>query len=355
VPDNIHRDSPRALVVWTLAMTVLTVIIVWTAYLVRDVLLLVYVSSLFAIGFSPLVRWIERIRLPAIGQRRVPRWLAILTIYLTIIAIVVAIGLTIIPPLVQQSRDLTRAAPALINRLQERLMEWHLIDHKITWQEAVQQAPAPTGAFDPIFSAVTSIVGGLFGFFTLVILTFYLLVDSSNLLSGFLQMFPRDRRGRVASICREITIKVSAWLMGQALLGGVIGTTAGIGLWMLGIPYFYVLALVAGVGELIPMVGPVLAAIPAVAVAFTVSPIAALWVTLFFIAQQQFENHVLVPKVMSRQVGVSPVTVIVSLLIGGTLLGIVGAILAVPTAAILQVLLQELVTRADSVDDSLPE
>jgi len=135
---------------------------------------------------------------------------------------------------------------------------------------------------------------------------------------------------------------VSAWLGGQLLLSGIIGSTSAIGLWLLGIPYFYVLALLSGVGELIPVVGPIISAIPAIAVAATVSLNKVILVIVFFVLQQQFENHVLVPKVMERQVGVSAVTVIVALLIGGKLLGIVGAILAVPTAAILQVVLLEL-------------
>jgi predicted PurR-regulated permease PerM len=111
----------------------------------------------------------------------------------------------------------------------------------------------------------------------------------------------------------------------------------------MGIPFFYVLALISAVGELIPVVGPILAAIPAMAVAATVSYQKVLMVVIFFVVQQQFENHVLVPKVMERQVGVSAVTVIVALLIGGNLLGIVGALLAVPTAAIVQVLFMEIV------------
>ena len=126
------------------------------------------------------------------------------------------------------------------------------------------------------------------------------------------------------------------------LLGTIIGTTSAIGLWALGIPFFYVLALISGIGELIPVVGPILVGDSGVAVAATVSLQKVLLVLIFFFLQQQFENHILVPKVMSRQVGVSAVTVIVALLIGGELLGIVGAILAVPTAAILQVVAFEL-------------
>jgi predicted PurR-regulated permease PerM len=146
----------------------------------------------------------------------------------------------------------------------------------------------------------------------------------------------------VDGAARAITVKLSAWLGGQLLLGAVIGITSAIGLWLMGIPYFYVLALISAVGELIPVVGPILAAIPAILVAGTVSYQKVVMVVVFFVVQQQFENHVLVPKVMERQVGVSAVTVIVALLIGGNLLGIVGALLAVPTAAILQVLLMEI-------------
>jgi predicted PurR-regulated permease PerM len=113
----------------------------------------------------------------------------------------------------------------------------------------------------------------------------------------------------------------------------------------MGVPYFYVLALISAVGEMIPMVGPILAAIPAILVAATVSPGLAIGVAIFFIAQQQLENTILVPKLMGRQVGLSAVTVIIALGVGSQLLGIVGAILSVPTAAILQVLFEELVAR----------
>ena len=138
-------------------------------------------------------------------------------------------------------------------------------------------------------------------------------------------------------------MKISAWLGGQVMLGFIIGVTSAIGLWVMGVPYFFVLAVISGIGEMIPMVGPLLSAIPAVAVAFTVSPGLALGVAVFFMVQQMLENNVLVPKVMGEQVGLSAVTVISSLLIGTALLGFVGALLAVPTAAIIQVLFEELV------------
>lgn len=332
-------------------MVVLTGLVLWAAWEVREVLLLLYISALLAIGFSPVVRIIERQKVIPIGTR-LPRWLAILILYLIFVGVLVSIFLTIVPPLARQARDLATALPGMLDRAQDFLIYHGFLDHKITLREAATQGPLPdpSSYVSTVFSAVGSILGGLFGFFTILILTFYVLVDADNLLGGFLQLFPRERRPRVAAACREVTVKVSAWLVGQIILASVIGITAAIGLGLLGIPFFYVLALIAAIGEMIPMVGPLLAALPAIAVAFSVGPTSALWVALYYIAQQQLENHVLVPKIMERQVGVSAVTVIVALMIGGSLLGIMGAILAVPTAAILQVVIQQALAQSEPLD-----
>jgi predicted PurR-regulated permease PerM len=329
-------------------MVVLTGMLLWAAYLVRGVLLLIYISGLLAIGFSPIVRLIERQRLLPVGTRRFPRWLAILVLYLAIIGVITAIGFLVFPPLIQQAQELWRVAPGMLDRGFERAQEWliakGLLNEHLTWRQAVERADVGSGgefAFGTVFTAITGVLGGLFGLFTILVLTFYLLVEADRLREVLLYMFPRRSRARVDAATRDITVKVSAWLGGQLLLGLTIGVTSAIGLWLLNIPFFYVLALISGLGEMIPVVGPILSAIPAIAVAATVSWNKVLFVILFFVVQQQFENHVLVPKIMERQVGVSAVTVIVALLIGGSLMGIAGAILAIPSAAIIQVLLNE--------------
>jgi predicted PurR-regulated permease PerM len=312
---------------------------------VRSTLLLIYVAALIAVGLSPLVEAIERQRL--VTRIRPPRWAAILALYLVILTIAVIIGALAVPPLAGQARDLWAAAPDLLHRGQQWLIERGLLGREITVLEAMQQSPVGgSDAVGALLGAVWGFVGGVFGLLTILIVAFYLLVDSEGIMRALVRLFPRHERARARDAFHRAGQKVSAWLAGQLLLGLIIGTTAAIGLGMMGVPYFYVLALIAGVGEMIPVVGPLLAAIPAIAVAFSVSPPLALGVTVFFVVQQQLENHVLVPKIMARQVGVSPVVVIIALLIGGSLLGIVGAILAVPTAAILQVLFQELLAEA---------
>ena len=339
------NDSPRQLIAWAIVMTALAVAMMAALYFARDALIIIYISGLVAIGFGPVVRAIENQRLVPVGSKRMPRWLAILIVYVVIIGVVVGIAAMIIPPLVEQAQELWRDLPARIERAQRFLIDRGFIPRRITLEEAVQSAPSSSGAtassaVGTVATAVGSLATGIVGVVSILILAFYLLIEGEGLFAGFARLFPRERRTEVIRAGREISTKVSAWMTGQLILGGTIGGTSAIGLYLLGVPYFYVLALVSAVGELIPVVGPILAAIPAIAAAFTVSPRTALWVTIFFVVQQQVENHVLVPKIMERQVGVSAVVVIVALLVGSSLFGVIGAILSIPTAAILQVVLQ---------------
>ena len=318
----------------------ITIIALWTLYLVRSTLLLFYVCVLIATGLSPLVRWIERRR--PVGRRRLPRPVAILLIYATVLGTIAGMAAMIVQPLIQQSRQFWKELPTLLDQIQGRLMSWGVISPGTSLKELLQQAPGTTDAVTMVLGTVWGFVGGLFGFLTILLLTFYLLVESQGIFEFIVRLLPLERRQKVSEVSALVTTKVSAWLGGQILLGFIIGTTTAIGLALMGVPYFYVLAFIAGIGEMIPIVGPIVSAIPAIAVAFTVSPGLALGVTVFFFAQQQLENAVLVPKVMGQTVGLGAVTVITSLIIGGELLGIVGALLAVPTAAIIKVLVEEL-------------
>ena len=340
-------DDPRALIRYALAGLAFTVALLWAAFLVRGALLLIYISALVAIGLSPVVTRLERRRLR--GTKPLPRWVAILEVYLLLAVVLVTVTVLVVPPLIDQARAFWTAIPGLLDRAQMWLMDRGLLSHKLSVGEAVQQATGggSSDAVSAVVVAISGFVGGVFGLLTILILAFYLLLDSRQLFRHFISLVPKAERDRVEDASRRISSIVSAWLAGQLFLGAIIGTTAAIGLKLLGVPYFFVLALIAGLGEMIPVVGPILSAIPAVAVALTVSPATALFVGIFFLAQQQLENHILVPKIMEHQVGVRAGGVIMALLIGGSLLGIVGAILAVPTAAILQVIFQEVTGQAE--------
>lgn len=338
---------------WTIVRAVLltaaTIAVIFALWTARDIVMLIYVSMLMAVGLGPMVLRIERSLAP--GNRRLPRAVAILVIYLALVAGLTIVGLLVIPPLVEQAQGLWRQLPELIENGQELLVRSGLLNHPITLEEAVRQAPGPSDAVGRVATALTVVVGGLVAFATVLILTFYLLVESDDLFLGFTRLFPRADRPRVDAVARKISTKVSAWLTGQLILAGSIGLSAALGYYLIGVPYFYVLALIAAFGEMIPVVGPFLSAVPAILVALSVSPRTAILVAVFTLVQQQLENNVLVPKVMARQVGVSAVIVIVALMLGGALLGIVGAMLAVPTAAIVQVVIQELLDERDRLAD----
>jgi predicted PurR-regulated permease PerM len=328
-----------------IALAAFGVVVLWAMYLARESLLIVNISGVHANGLGPVVRRIED-AVPK-GADRLPRWLAILIIYLGLVGILTLMGLMVIPPLIQQSHDLWQRLPELLDDAQAFLIRRGVMSRPLTLEEAVRNAPGPGNAVGTVATAVRSVASGFLEFVTILILTFYLLLDSESLFAAFIRLFPRVERPRIETVARKISTKVSAWLSGQLILAGTIGVTAAIGLYFIGVPYFYVLAFIAAFGEMIPVVGPIFSAIPAIGVAFTVSPRTALITALFLLAQQQFENHVLVPKIMSRQVGVSAVVVIVALLIGGSLLGILGALLAVPSAAIVLVFVQELLEERD--------
>jgi predicted PurR-regulated permease PerM len=337
------REETRQTVVLAVGVSLAGLVSLWVLYLVRHVLLVLYVAVLFAVGFSPAVRWLEQ----RLAGRRIPRWAAILVLYLGFLAAVTGICLIVLPPLFRQASELQTALPSYIDQMQSFLIARGVISHNYTWSELVQQMPSPGMALTSVVQAVQGALGVLGALLTVLILPVYLLLESKALQVGLVRLFPRDRRLQMGRVIQDVGVKVSAWVGGQILLSLIIGSTAALGLWLLGVPYFYVLALLAGIGELIPIVGPIIAAVPAVLVALTVSTQTGLFTVIYFTVQQFVENHFLVPRMMERQVGVSPVTVIVALLIGSELMGLVGALLAVPTAAIIQVLFQELRSDAE--------
>jgi len=295
--------------VFTVAGVALLLVALWLA---RDALRIIYVSAIIAMGFSPLVGLIERKRA---GSHRIPRTVAILGIYLAIVAAFVVMGLMVVPPLIEQGGELWSKAPGWFNDFQRTLIRYRLIapSSRSTLAEAVQSAPKSGAetAIGTVFGAIFSVVGGVFGLVTILILSFYLLVDGRALFGYVMRFVPEHSRARFVTAAQHSVEKVSAWLGAQFILAAVMGLFVAVGLGLMGVPYSYVVALVAALGETIPIVGPIVAGVSAVAVALTVSGRLALIVGAYFLALHQLEANILVPKIMERRVGVSPVTVII--------------------------------------------
>jgi predicted PurR-regulated permease PerM len=345
------REEHNRVIARAVVMAVVGVAAAYALYLLREALLTIYIAGLLAVGLSPIVRRLERGRLLK-GRIRLPRWVAILSLYVTFLLTVAFILGLVVPPIVSQMRELIQDLPKYAGRLETFLIQRNMVDPTWSLNTAMADLKVPTVALSGLFGALTGAFGVLGKIITVLILPFYLLLESASLSKGFLSLMREDNRPRADRIMRAVTIKVGAWLGGQLLLATIIGITATIGFWLIGVPYFYVLGLIAAVGEMIPVIGPILAAVPAIALAATVSPQTALFTALYCWGQQFVENNVLVPRIMERQVGVSPVTIMIALLVGSTLMGFLGAILAVPTAAIVQVLVQEYLEREESTTDT---
>jgi predicted PurR-regulated permease PerM len=354
--DSAHREA-RGLVAWGVGLFFTCALVSWLAYLARTPLLLLYVGTLLALGVSRIVRRLEERGLPWRGRRLHPsRKGAIAIVYVGVVVVIVGALALAAPPFVSQARSLAHHAPELLDRGRAWL-EARGIDTPPAG-ELANHLPGTSKVAGKAVAAASEVVGAVFAVVTVLVLSLYLLLDWAPLYRRVLSLVPRERRGQVREVSGRIVQKASDWLIGQAMLAGIIGATAALGLGLLGVPYFYVLAILAAFGEWIPYVGPLLTAIPAIGLAATESWSLALWTAVFFFAQQQLENHILVPRLMSRQMGLNAVVVLVALLIGGAWLGIVGVLLAVPTAAIAQVIVAELVeerTRASvPTDAALP-
>lgn len=334
-------EEHNRVILRAVTISILGICVVLGIYLVRDVLITLYFSGLLAIGLSPAVRWIERSRLVEGRRKRIPRWLAILLLYLAFLAVLVIVAALVVPPLVTQIRQLITDMPTYADQMQTNLVARGWIQPGTSWRDLFSNMQLPSIAIAGIFSFLQSAVGAAGEALTILLLPFYLLLESGSLHGWMLAITKPTARPRVDRIMRSVTHKVGAWLGGQVLLCIIIGVTATIGFSIMGVPYFYVLGLLAGLGEFIPVIGPVLAAVPAVLLGWTVSPQTAVFVLVYTCVQQFIENNILVPRIMERQVGVSSVTIIVALLIGSSLMGLLGAILSIPTAAIIQVIIRE--------------
>lgn len=323
-------------------------------YVARNALVVIYLAFLLSVALSPAVRTIERHALRPFGRFRLSRTVAIVLLYLVILGALGGMMVLVVRPLVSQARQLWADLPSLVERAQTRLLDLGVLDDRASWRDMFQQAPT-----EHLLGLATStglgLLGAMFAVVAVVFLSFYFLIEAHELFERVMRFVPAERRDHVRDTSSRVICKVSAWLSGNLLLGLVVGSTTGVVLGLIGVPYSYVFAVVAFAGEFIPYIGPLLAAFPAVLIATSFSWSMALGVAGFFLVQQQIENNVLVPKIFGERVGLSAVSVLVAILIGSELLGVVGAILAVPSAAIVQVMLDEFATGGEREDDVPPD
>lgn len=295
--------------------------ILWLIFQIKEVILLLFIAIIFMSALAPLIEYMTK--------WKIPKGLAIGISYLAIIALVGFLLTIIITPLSNQTSNLVFSLPETIAKISPTLG----VDQTLVQEELTNISQ----------HAVSFIIAAFSNFLTLIsvaVLTFYLLLDRERLHNLITSLTPHQKE-RTGKLIKEIENKLGAWLRGQVVLSLVIGTMSFILLFLLGIPFALPLAILAGAMEVVPVIGPIISAIPAILVAYVSSPALALFVGIGYFAIQQAENHFIVPQVMRRAVGLNPLIVLLAIAIGGRLLGITGGLLAVPITVVVQVILEE--------------
>lgn len=308
---------------------------------IKDVIFLVFISLVLAAAIDPSVTALER--------RGIPRGFGLAIIYIFLIAMVSLIVVLLIPVVVTQLEQFARQVPALYERAFSAFQTVRDTAIVSSLQKALESITQSLGNLTSgFFSRIFGFFGGLFAFFAVLVMTFYMTMEEKGMKRIAIDLSPVKYRPYLTQLFSRIEDRLGRWLRGQLLLGLIIFLMTLIGLLILRVDYALVLALIAGVTELVPAVGPFIGAIPAVLVALsggalTGRPIDAVWVVILYIVIQQFENNLIVPKVMSKATGLNPVIVLVALLVGARLAGVGGVLLAVPTVIIIMTFLEDFI------------
>lgn len=316
-------------------------VVLLVVYLFIQVQIIVFLL-LFAILFATVI---ER---PVIQleRRGFPRAAAILTIYVTILVAVVGASFLLAPTITAEARAFWEEVPIIVDDVAE---SWRTSDNQFlatTGYRLITQLrfrlenpPPPTG--DTAIGLLTGVGGILFGLVATFVIGFYYLMEKRLLKRLLLMQLTPGNRERINTIWNNVESKVGDWLRGQLLLMLIIGTAAGVGYAIIDLRFWVMLALWAGLTEAIPIIGPWIGGIPAFAIALLDSWQKALIVAIFLMLLQLAENTILVPRIMKGTIGLSALTVFIAVLAGGQYMGPIGALLALPIAAALQVIIQD--------------
>lgn len=309
----------------TIIFTVLFLIFLWLLYFIRDIILIFFISLLIMTILNPTV---ERL-----SQLRIPRGLSVLVVYVLAITIVILTFAGIVPPLVDQSTRFANSLPSTLSSVGLSTV----VSEQVA-RELISQFSTLPGQ---LIKVGVSIFSNLVAVLTVLIIAFYLLLSRYKLDDQIAALVGSNRAKIAIKVIDNLEKKLGGWARGQLALMILVGLLTFIGLTLIGIPYSLPLALLAAIFEIVPNIGPFIAAIPAVIIGFGISPVIGLATVALAILVQQIENYIFVPKVMEKSVGVSPVITLLAIAIGLKLAGIVGVLISVPVYITIQVLLKE--------------
>ncbi len=319
-------------------------------YTTRAVLVRVLIALFIAISLDPAVRMLTR--------RGMRRGLAVLLIFLVAGGLVAAFLVSVIPALVHQFEALVRDFPGYLASLQDRSARFRGLSDRFQLTSRIQDllANLPGQLGSGLLGLTRRLFGALFSTLTVLVLTVYFMADLPRLRHGMLRLFPHAHRARFGRIADVMVDKVGDYMIGNLLISLAAGLATFATLEALGVPFAVPLAFVVALCDLIPMIGAALGAVVCVLAALLTTDLwpATVIVALFFVAYQQLENYLIAPRILRHTVSLSAAAVLLASLIGGTVLGLVGALMAIPVAAGLKVVLAERLQARDGAEQGVP-
>jgi predicted PurR-regulated permease PerM len=339
-------------VVWATLVLVSIVLGFWLLYRFNQVVFILFIAIVLGTVIRPVVTWLH--------HRGLPRIAGIILIYLLLFALLIGFVLLLFPLIVQQGTTITAAVPGYYQSLREGMVnypnQWIVrlseflpaaLPTLMPVQQTGQQTLASAGQ---AWGYVTSAAKVIFIAIVLLVLAFYWTLDGPHTIQSLLRLVPKSQRESIGELISAMETKVGFFIAGQGILCLIIGLLALVAYLLIGLPNALLLAFVAGVLEAVPMIGPLLGAVPAALVALSIAPAKLVWVIVATVVIQQLENILLVPRVMRKAVGVNPFVTLLALFAFSSLFGITGALMAIPMAAIIQLLLNRFVFRTAAIE-----
>lgn len=335
-------NSQKPLFVSINAATVIKIILIcalfYFLYLIKDVLAILFIALIFASAFDPWVDWMQK--------RKIPRSIGILIIYLVAFLLLGTAISLVIPPIVEQVTELSIKFPQISEKLNTGI---DIIKSYSSSQgllaglvQAKDNYPQFIGALQSALSQITGLFGGLVTFVLVLVLTFYMTVEENAMKKLIWSVAPERHQVYAMNLVNRMQIKIGHWMRGQVIISFIIFLMVYIALLILGVKYALILALLAGVTEFIPYLGPLIAAVPAVIITFTQSGLTlAVFTAVIYYLIQLTESNIIVPKLMQKVVGLNPIICIAAFLVGFELAGIIGAILAIPVTTAANVFVKD--------------
>lgn len=306
------------------------------AYYLRDIIFILFIAILVTLIIVPYVDFLE--------SKNIPRIIAAMLIFAIIFIFLGSLIFLIAPPLAKQLSLLSMVIPQYLAD-NAFIIDRTLLRSELSapLQELLVEA---SGYFKNIttsfFAGIFNLLGGFMSAILTIVIAFYLVIEENGIERFVKDVVPKKLQGRSLNVIKKVQIKLGRWVLGQLSLGVIVGVMSYVGLTFLGLTEFaLVLALIAGMLELVPYIGPILSAIPAIIIALTISINHAFLTLILYFLIQQFENYLIVPKVMEKSVNLHPIVIIIAVIVGGKIAGITGALLAVPVAAIISIIVDD--------------